>query len=76
MPRGPKGEKRHADVIGAANGGLVQTRYCTRKISESQQPDRTSPGSPANWGHFFGPGAARSFTRPPYGAMSSAMDQY
>jgi hypothetical protein len=36
MPRGPKGEKRPADVIGAA---VMVGRIATGEIDESTQPD-------------------------------------
>jgi hypothetical protein len=56
MPKGPKGEKRPADVIGNA---VHVMRIATGEIEESYEPAR---GTRADAGHKGGKARARSMS--------------
>jgi hypothetical protein len=62
MPQGPKGEKRLADVIGAA---VMVARIATRKMEDnpSKAPQRTKGGVARGLSHPRG--VRRSRKRPP-----------
>jgi hypothetical protein len=71
MPRGPRGERRPADVIGAA---VMAARIATGEVEDDPKTEKTPTLRP--WGRWVGRRAARPALQSYAGNACAAYAQY